>query len=121
MSLDFCEKITNIYTQTTQNDPTILFINFRSRLSLDLSSPTSELPVNTNIATSSTIISPRYTEFKSYSSTFDGLQALENSNNINNSNNNLSNGNGLPLMRVSSLPAITPPLTGKFSLSFLHL
>lgn len=78
------------------------------------------------------VFSPRYTEFKTYSSTFDGLQALENqtnnlnnSNSINNSNSNLNRGtsvapvNGtsvqdIPLMRVASLPAITPPqLTGK--------
>lgn len=80
---------------------------YRSRLSLDLSSPTSELPANTVVT--STIISPRYTEFKSYSSTFDGLQALENSN-CNNNNNSSITVNSSPSMRVSSsLPAISPP------------
>ncbi|XP_058820220.1 mucin-2 isoform X3 [Topomyia yanbarensis] len=72
------------------------------------------------------VVSSRYTEFKTYSSTFDGLQALEssNSNNNNNGNNNSINrggaiGNGSTvvsgsdndnsLMRVSSLPATTSP------------
>lgn len=52
-------------------------------------------------------------EFKTYSSTFDGLQALENSNNnINRMSNSNSTINELPLMRVASLPTITPPMTG---------
>lgn len=78
-------------------------------------------------------VSSRYTEFKTYSSTFDGLQALEGSNggggggcgNGNNSNNNSINrgggaiGNGTSvvscsdsdgaLMRASSLPGVAPP------------
>ncbi|XP_053696056.1 uncharacterized protein LOC128743487 isoform X2 [Sabethes cyaneus] len=83
------------------------------------------------------IVSSRYTEFKTYSSTFDGLQALENSNSLNNNNNsnNSSNnnnnnsinrgaviGNGSTvvsgsdsdnsLMRVSSLPTVTSPHPG---------
>ena len=113
------------------------FLYFRSRLSLDLSSPTSELPVAQTTPTITTpttagpvngttnLISPRYTEFKTYSSTFDGLQALDNnnSNNHHNSNSNIaanSNNivcNGLPLMRVASLPAITPPppITGNYN------
>lgn len=80
------------------------------------------------------IVSSRYTEFKTYSSTFDALQALEGSGNNgnngggagNSSNNNSINrgggaiGNGTSvvscsdstdgsaLMRVSSLPGVTP-------------
>lgn len=87
---------------------------FRSRLSLDLSSPTSELPPPTttplqhnsntsitrvnsppftsNIGTtggssSNLVLSPRYNEFKQYSSTFDALHALD----VTNSNNNYHN------------------------------
>lgn len=121
----------------------------RSRLSLDLSSPNTNntvidlpklvtTPTTTTTTTKiSTPTSPlvansapfpsRYTEFKTYSSTFDGLQALENHANVNNSNNN-SNGtrasssqvntspDNNPLMRVSSLPAIPPQnqLTGNY-------
>ncbi|XP_058456016.1 rho GTPase-activating protein gacU isoform X2 [Malaya genurostris] len=72
------------------------------------------------------VVSSRYTEFKTYSSTFDGLQALENSNsscNNNNNNNSINRGGAIgngstvvsvsdndnPLMRVSSLPAVTSP------------
>lgn len=84
---------------------------------------------NTN-NNNTTILSPRYSEFKMYNSTFDGLQALENSNNhincsgsgndINGSANNLnsstssSNGCGVPLMRVASLPSMSPAHSGKF-------
>lgn len=109
---------------------------YRSRLSLDLSSPTStnqlgkhfsiqfhndpqkksntfyKSPtfsgtgynnINKRVIKSKSnnniIISPRYTEFKTFNSAFDGLQALEKSNNnnninncsINNSNNNINN------------------------------
>lgn len=128
----------------------------RSRLSLDLGSPTTSVtkslfksttPVSAVTPTSlkspsvtkvSTPTSPlvansapfpsRYTEFKTYSSTFDGLQALEShiNNNTNSCNNNNSvisiNGHRVssitstqqssspenPLMRVSSLPTINP-------------
>ena len=118
----------------------------RSRLSLDLSSPTSELPA-THPVNNSTVLSPRYTEFKTYNSTFDGLQALENSNqlhngsvdsditsstnNLNNNHNNTtssSNGNlyncssnnnlPLPLMRVASLPTMSPAHSGKYFFLF---
>lgn len=125
----------------------------RSRLSLDLSSPTvtnsfaklnstpvsvptpsssSKSPSVTKISTptsphvvNSAPFPSRYTEFKTYSSTFDGLQALEshvnsntanNTNSIvicNNGNNNRSNVSSLkisspecPIVRVSSLPTI---------------
>ncbi|GAB0099348.1 uncharacterized protein DMENIID0001_152040 [Sergentomyia squamirostris] len=87
----------------------------RSRLSLDLSSPTSELPASvTN--NNSTVISPRYSEFKTYSSTFDGLQALDASNS---GQAAASSGysNGYSLTRVASLPAITPPHSGGENLS----
>lgn len=140
----------------------LLFI-FRSRLSLDLNSPTSittittttnttELPINnflgtkkqnTNnllcsspnnttstskiIMTNSTssscnssshnnnqssnnnninnnvILSPRYTEFKTFNSTFDGLQALEKSSNINNNNNPNSNTTGNSTTTTTSI------------------
>ncbi|CRK94373.1 CLUMA_CG007882, isoform B [Clunio marinus] len=120
----------------------------RSRLSLDLSSPTvtntgSFDKAKTNTPTSSstptatkspsvtklnTPTSPlvansapfpsRYTEFKTYSSTFDGLQALESHNGSANITVNGISGNRVapqvssspdnPLMRVSSLPAIPP-------------
>lgn len=66
----------------------------------------------------------RYTEFKTYSSTFDGLQALEshasgtngiNGNRATSTQVNTSPDNN-PLMRVSSLPAIPPQnqLTGNY-------
>lgn len=125
----------------------------RSRLSLDLGSPTTSVtkslfksttPVSAVTPTSlmspsvtkvSTPTSPlvansapfpsRYTEFKTYSSTFDGLQALEshisNGTSCNNNNNSVISINGHrvsstqhtsspenPLMRVSSLPTINP-------------
>lgn len=109
---------------------------YRSRLSLDLSSPTfsntyanqlnkhfsiqfhndPQIKSNTfhksptfssgcnnkrviKSKSNNNIISPRYTEFKTFNSAFDGLQALEKSNNnhnnnncsINNSNNNNNN------------------------------
>ncbi|XP_055645081.1 uncharacterized protein LOC129780626 isoform X2 [Toxorhynchites rutilus septentrionalis] len=60
-------------------------------------------------------VSSRYTEFKTYSSTFDGLQALENNNSGNNrgvtasSNGASASDNDSALMRVSSLPTISPP------------
>uniref|UniRef100_A0A182PH45 Uncharacterized protein n=1 Tax=Anopheles epiroticus TaxID=199890 RepID=A0A182PH45_9DIPT len=86
------------------------------------------------------VVSARYTEFKTYSSTFDALQALDNSSSSNGggggggggsaggvTGTNGTNGNHLngcgpgvssgpagsdnPLLRVSSLPTITPPLT----------
>jgi hypothetical protein len=115
----------------------------RSRLSLDLSSPTITNPAKLALTPTTSSCTPttkspsvtklntptsplvansapfpsRYTEFKTYSSTFDGLQALEN----HNGNSGVANGiNGTratpqvnsspdnPLMRVSSLPAIPP-------------
>lgn len=137
-------------------------ICYRSRLSLDLSSPTSEFPAmhpatttntttttiattTSSSATAATILSPRYSEFKTYNSTFDGLHALENSNNIllkncsgsgnditasstNNINNNLcnnninnNNNNILPLMRVASLPSMSPAHSGNFILFLIYL
>ncbi|XP_058055452.1 mucin-5AC [Anopheles bellator] len=71
------------------------------------------------------IVSARYTEFKTYSSTFDALQALEST--ANGANGGLQNGCGPsggsvnsvsgcpngsdnPLLRVSSLPTMGPPL-----------
>lgn len=116
----------------------------RSRLSLDLSSPVitnsvidhqkmAHTPTNSSTPTTkspsvtklNTPTSPlvansgpfpsRYTEFKTYSSTFDGLQALETHNGPAGTVNvitrvapqaNVSPDN--PLMRVSSLPAIVP-------------
>lgn len=124
----------------------------RSRLSLDLSSPvitnsvidhqkTAHTPTNSSTPTTkspsvtklNTPTSPlvansgpfpsRYTEFKTYSSTFDGLQALETHNGTVGTVNaitrvapqaNVSPDN--PLMRVSSLPAIAPQnqLTGNY-------
>lgn len=136
----------------------------RSRLSLDLNSPSmvelprlsttptaapapklyqnlvhshSNISLHTIITTPTTpnanptnnVFSTRYTEFKTYSSTFDGLQALENHNGtnasmngINSNNNSLKSrvipsaiGQEMPLMRVASLPAMTPPqIPGKF-------
>ncbi|XP_052893818.1 mucin-5AC isoform X2 [Anopheles moucheti] len=82
-------------------------------------------------APSQPVVSARYTEFKTYSSTFDALQALDNSasgaNGGNGSAGSTSTGTHLngcgsgaptaggsdnPLLRVSSLPTITPsPLT----------
>jgi hypothetical protein len=74
--------------------------------------PTSPLVVNSGPFPS------RYTEFKTYSSTFDGLQALESQNGT----NGVANGvtpqvNSFPdnpLLRVSSMPTIPPQnqLTG---------
>ncbi|XP_065078715.1 mucin-2 isoform X2 [Ochlerotatus camptorhynchus] len=68
------------------------------------------------------IVSSRYTEFKTYSSTFDALQALESNSSNNSINRGGATGNGstvVPvvdndssLMRVSSLPAATPPHPG---------
>lgn len=116
----------------------------RSRLSLDLSSPTitntaidhsklAHTPTKSSTPTSVTKLntptSPlvansapfpsRYTEFKTYSSTFDGLQALESHNGTSSVTvNGGVNGSRVtpqvnsspdnPLMRVSSLPAIAP-------------
>uniref|UniRef100_A0A182K5J2 Uncharacterized protein n=1 Tax=Anopheles christyi TaxID=43041 RepID=A0A182K5J2_9DIPT len=77
------------------------------------------------------VVSARYTEFKTYSSTFDALQALDNSsssgggaggtgstngttgNHLNGCGPGVSSASGSdnPLLRVSSLPTITPPLT----------
>ncbi|XP_055685551.1 uncharacterized protein LOC129791411 isoform X3 [Lutzomyia longipalpis] len=87
----------------------------RSRLSLDLSSPTSELPASASVTNSTTVISPRYSEFKTYSSTFDGLQALDTSNTGQAATTGYSNG--YSLTRVASLPAITPPHSGGENLS----
>ncbi|XP_059619220.1 uncharacterized protein LOC132263461 isoform X5 [Phlebotomus argentipes] len=87
----------------------------RSRLSLDLSSPTSELPASASVTNNSTVISPRYSEFKTYSSTFDGLQALDASNSGQAASTGYSNG--YSLTRVASLPAITPPHSGGENLS----
>uniref|UniRef100_A0A182NUK9 Uncharacterized protein n=1 Tax=Anopheles dirus TaxID=7168 RepID=A0A182NUK9_9DIPT len=77
------------------------------------------------------VVSARYTEFKTYSSTFDALQALDNSaggaNGGSGGSGGPTNGGGghlngcgpgvssaggsdNPLLRVSSLPTITPPL-----------
>lgn len=119
-----------------------LFVSDRSRLSLDLSSPTitntaidhsklAQTPTKSSTPTSVTKLntptSPlvansapfpsRYTEFKTYSSTFDGLQALE-SHNGTNITVSIVNGSRAtpqvnsspdnPLMRVASLPAIAP-------------
>ncbi|KAG5674576.1 hypothetical protein PVAND_004530 [Polypedilum vanderplanki] len=139
----------NYHTQSTvmTNSP-------RSRLSLDLNSPKKYVtttptssclstptttstkspsfnkiittPTSPMVTNSNSFSSPRYTEFKTYSSTFDGLQALENHTNTTNGNNSniLMNGSRVstqvnnnnintspdnnPLMRVSSLPAIPP-------------
>lgn len=89
-------------------------------------------PATTN---NTTILSPRYSEFKMYNSTFDGLQALENSNNhincsggsgsdINGSANNLStsssNGSNVPLMRVASLPSMSPAHSGKYLITIFY-
>ncbi|XP_053673501.1 trithorax group protein osa [Anopheles nili] len=73
------------------------------------------------------VVSARYTEFKTYSSTFDALQALDNSSNGANGGGSsggagghlngcgpggsVAGGSDNPLLRVSSLPTITPPLT----------
>uniref|UniRef100_A0A182QFK7 Uncharacterized protein n=1 Tax=Anopheles farauti TaxID=69004 RepID=A0A182QFK7_9DIPT len=83
------------------------------------------------------VVSARYTEFKTYSSTFDALQALDTSSGGANGGNGGNGGSGAgssagggtghlngcgpgvssaggtdnPLLRVSSLPTITPPLT----------
>lgn len=82
------------------------------------------------------IVSSRYTEFKTYSSTFDALQALESANN-NSMTRGGATGNGTAtvvpvvpdndssLIRVSALPAVTPPqhpgpATGKHSASSCH-
>lgn len=126
---------------------------YRSRLSLDLSSPTSELPVmhalaannnnnsstarNTNNSTAnnsttSIVLSPRYSEFKMYNSAFDGLYALENNHLMNRigqsdqsavgadcretemNGGSAQNINQMaPLMRVASLPSISPTHSGK--------
>lgn len=119
------------------------FVSHRSRLSLDLSSPTITNPAklahtpttssctptskSPSVTKLNTPTSPlvansapfpsRYTEFKTYSSTFDGLQALENHNGNGNAAS-IVNGTRVtpqvnsspdnPLMRVSSLPAIPP-------------
>lgn len=116
----------------------------RSRLSLDLSSPvitnsvidhqkTAHTPTNSSTPTTkspsvtklNTPTSPlvansgpfpsRYTEFKTYSSTFDGLQALETHNGVASAANAITRvapqatvSPDNPLMRVSSLPAIAP-------------
>ncbi|KXJ79048.1 hypothetical protein RP20_CCG002580, partial [Aedes albopictus] len=67
------------------------------------------------------IVSSRYTEFKTYSSTFDALQALESANNNSMTRGGGTTGNGTAtvvpvvpdndsaIIRVSSLPAVTPP------------
>ena len=99
-------------------------VHSHSNISLHtiITTPTTPTANQTN-----NVFSTRYTEFKTYSSTFDGLQALEshnntnasmNGNNCNNSNNNSLksrvipsvNGQEMPLMRVASMPAMTPPL-----------
>lgn len=104
--------------------------SFRSRLSLDLSSPTSELPTmhaTVNTTNSSTVLSPRYSEFKMYNSTFDGLHALDTTanhngggsgNDLNGSGNNINN---MPLMRVASLPSMSPAHSGKLETPFRTL
>ncbi|XP_035914926.1 mucin-5AC isoform X3 [Anopheles stephensi] len=85
-------------------------------------------------APSQPVVSARYTEFKTYSSTFDALQALDNSSSGGGNGGSGATGGGNtttthlngcigpgvstaggssdnPLLRVSSLPTITPPLT----------
>ena len=122
-------------------------MSHRSRLSLDLSSPTitntaidiPKLALTPTTSSTPTMKSPsvtklntptspsvansapfpsRYTEFKTYSSTFDGLQALESHNGSNNVVTAINGGRVTPqvtsspdnpLMRVSSLPAMIAP------------
>lgn len=122
------------------------FVSYRSRLSLDLSSPTitntvidhSKVAHTPTKSSTPTIKSPsvtklntptsplvansapfpsRYTEFKTYSSTFDGLQALESHSGTSSVSIGLNGTRATPqvntspdnpLMRVSSLPAIAP-------------
>jgi hypothetical protein len=101
-------KPISVTTPTSTNSPSIIKIN----------SPTSPLVAN------SAPFPSRYTEFKTYNSTFDGLQALDS--HVNNSTTNAnnicitSNGNNHrvgshitqssdnSLTRVSSLPSINP-------------
>lgn len=119
-------------------------MSHRSRLSLDLSSPTItntaidqtklaitpttpttkspsvtklNTPTSPSVANSAPFPS-RYTEFKTYSSTFDGLQALESHSGSNNVVTAINGGRTTPqvtlspdnpLMRVSSLPAMIAP------------
>lgn len=74
---------------------------------------------STNNSSGSTVLSPRYSEFKMYNSTFDGLHALDTTANHNGSGSgNDINGagniniNNMPLMRVASLPSMSPAHSG---------
>lgn len=99
---------------------------YRARLSLNLNLPTSD---HTDVwaynnASNSVLAatSPRHSDYKLFCSKLDGLQPFDHekvskekpdTTNIdhNNSpvNNNIKNELNVPLMRVSSLPTITPP------------
>lgn len=98
-------------------------LNFRARLSLNLNLPTSDETdswpynkVNNGVLTSPT---PRHSDYPLFCSQREGTQGFDESvcedkNKINidhNSPENTSNKNeiNVPLMRVSSLPTITPP------------
>lgn len=77
-----------------------------------------------NTTNSSTVLSPRYSEFKMYNSTFDGLHALDTTANHNGGSGNDLNGSGnninnMPLMRVASMPSMSPAHSGKFKVLFL--
>lgn len=98
----------------------------RARLSLNLNLPTSD---HTDVwaynnASNSVLAatSPRHSDYKLFCSKLDGLQPFDHENavkektdttniNHNNSpdNNSIKNELNVPLMRVSSLPTITPP------------
>lgn len=132
LSLDLSSPTTNtandhsnnklVHTPTTLSS-VIIATSTKSPSVTKLNTPTSPMAANSVLFASS-----RYTEFKTYSSTFDGLQALENHNNtpvVTNLNGQQrvppqmnaspSSTDNNPLMRVSSLPAIPPQnqLTGK--------
>lgn len=101
----------------------VIFLSiFRSRLSLDLSSPTSEIP--TAHPTTNTSIPPsRYPDFTTFIASHNGFQTHENNNGntINDLSNDSSNGCSnvannnlaLPIMRVSSLTALLPAQSGE--------
>lgn len=85
--------------------------HIRSRLSLDLSSPTSELPTTHQSPTNTSILSPRYSEFNLYNGHHhkqhennNGIDIIGNSNDHINGTSNVTNNNmSMPPQMRSSL------------------
>lgn len=96
----------------------LFFSSYRSRLSLDLSSPTSELPATHQLSTNNTsVLSPRYSEFNLYNghpitkqlennNGIGSIDIIGNSNDHINGTSNITNNNNnmaVPIMRTSLL------------------